>query len=68
MFKRAALLLLVAFSASFLVSCAQPKPAPAPETKAVRIAVATFSHETCTFCPEPTGDRRVGVLRTSGRR
>lgn len=55
MFKRAALLLLVAFSASFLVSCAQPKPAPAPETKAVRIAVATFSHETCTFCPEPTG-------------
>lgn len=21
----------------------------------VRIAVATFSHETCTFCPEPTG-------------
>jgi microcystin degradation protein MlrC len=21
----------------------------------IRIAVATFSHETCTFCPEPTG-------------
>ncbi len=21
----------------------------------IRVAVATFSHETCTFCPEPTG-------------
>ncbi len=24
------------------------------ETKKFRIAVATFSHETCTFCPDPT--------------
>ena len=29
-------------------------PAPTGARK-VRIAVATFSHETCTFCPEPTG-------------
>lgn len=30
----------------------------APEqagSKTLRIAVATFSHETCTFCPDPTG-------------
>lgn len=27
------------------------RPVPAP----LRIAVATFSHETCTFCPQPTG-------------
>jgi microcystin degradation protein MlrC len=31
---------------------AQPQAAPA---RTVRLAVATFSHETCTFCPEPTG-------------
>jgi microcystin degradation protein MlrC len=29
--------------------------APEVETKTIRIGVATFSHETCTFCPEPTG-------------
>jgi len=23
--------------------------------KTIRIGVATFSHETCTFCPQPTG-------------
>jgi microcystin degradation protein MlrC len=32
------------------VTAAQPSPA-----KKIRIAVATFSHETCTFCPDPTG-------------
>ena len=26
-----------------------------PETEPLRIGVATFSHETCTFCPRPTG-------------
>jgi microcystin degradation protein MlrC len=29
--------------------------APAAPPAAIRIGVATFSHETCTFCPEPTG-------------
>lgn len=37
------------FAAVFLVmGLAAPQRAP------LRIAVATFSHETCTFCPEPT--------------
>ena len=27
----------------------------APQARKIRIGVATFSHETCTFCPEPTG-------------
>ncbi|MFQ6069650.1 MAG: M81 family metallopeptidase [Candidatus Aminicenantales bacterium] len=31
----------------FFLSCSAPE-------KPFRIAVATFSHETCTFCPEPT--------------
>lgn len=34
-------------------SCTRPAP-PAPAKK-IRVGVATFSHETCTFCPEPTG-------------
>ncbi|HEX7486392.1 MAG TPA: M81 family metallopeptidase [Vicinamibacterales bacterium] len=29
--------------------------APAAQAKKTRLAVATFSHETCTFCPDPTG-------------
>ncbi len=33
---------------------AQPLNRP-PAPPAIRIAVATFSHETCTFCPQPTG-------------
>ncbi|MBM4169981.1 MAG: M81 family metallopeptidase [Ignavibacteria bacterium] len=32
-----------------LISCGEMAP------KKIRIAVATFSHETCTFCPSPTG-------------
>lgn len=32
-----------------LLSCDPTQP------KKIRIAVATFSHETCTFCPSPTG-------------
>ena len=27
---------------------------PAEEASSIRIAVARFSHETCTFCPDPT--------------
>jgi microcystin degradation protein MlrC len=30
-------------------------PADQAAPKPIRIAVATFSHETCTFCPDPTG-------------
>lgn len=41
-------------SAGLLASCSSPPP-PAPQPKGVKIAVATFSHETCTFCPDPTG-------------
>jgi len=43
----------VAFAcvASFVAQCA---PGPT-KTDTIRIGVATFSHETCTFCPEPTG-------------
>lgn len=32
-----------------LISCEKT-----PQEKKLRIAVATFSHETCTFCPDPT--------------
>ncbi len=31
------------------------KPAAPQARVPIRIAVATFSHETCTFCPQPTG-------------
>ncbi|MDP2915111.1 MAG: M81 family metallopeptidase [Candidatus Aminicenantes bacterium] len=52
-------------------------PSKSAEAKAsIRIAVATFSHETCTFCPTPTGIaeweyygpplRGDEVLKTSG--
>jgi microcystin degradation protein MlrC len=38
------------------VVCTQPNAAAqAAGPKKIRIGVATFSHETCTFCPEPTG-------------
>lgn len=30
-------------------------PGEAQQTERVKIGVATFSHETCTFCPRPTG-------------
>jgi microcystin degradation protein MlrC len=29
--------------------------APPAQARKIRLAVATFSHETCTFCPDPTG-------------
>lgn len=40
-----------------LTVAAPAAAAPADQTtpRPVRIAVATFSHETCTFCPDPTG-------------
>lgn len=34
--------------------CAQ-KQEPAAKPANIRIGIATFSHETCTFCPDPTG-------------
>ncbi|HEY3383069.1 MAG TPA: M81 family metallopeptidase [Vicinamibacterales bacterium] len=42
-------------SALSLVACQQATAAQAAAAKRIRIGVATFSHETCTFCPEPTG-------------
>ena len=42
------ILSLVAFVLFRVDVAAQEKQSP------IRIAVATFSHETCTFCPEPT--------------
>lgn len=44
--------LILAFT-SLLTACATQQAPPAP--KPITIGVATFSHETCTFCPEPTG-------------
>ncbi len=41
--------LLIFFLGLGVVSCGK-----APQEKRLRIAVATFSHETCTFCPDPT--------------
>lgn len=54
--RRAAYCLLpFAGFAVLLAACSTPATPPTPAVKAVRIGVATFSHETCTFCPEPTG-------------
>jgi microcystin degradation protein MlrC len=47
---RLALTLVLAAAAS-----ATAGPADQTAPKPIRIAVATFSHETCTFCPDPTG-------------
>lgn len=44
---------VVVLLTALVASCSRPAP-PAPAKK-IRIGVATFSHETCTFCPEPTG-------------
>lgn len=52
--SRRVLSIMLVFGISFaLVACTQ-RPAPAAPAP-IRIAVATFSHETCTFCPRPTG-------------
>lgn len=41
---------LIILLAILVVSCDNDK-----ETRKFKIGVATFSHETCTFCPTPTG-------------
>ncbi len=38
-----------------LCAAAQAQTPAAAAKSPVRIGVATFSHETCTFCPSPTG-------------
>jgi microcystin degradation protein MlrC len=38
-----------------LSACGVHSQEPAGGPRKIRIAMATFSHETCTFCPEPTG-------------
>jgi len=38
--------------AGILTSC---NPKTSSEEQPIRIGVAAFSHETCTFCPQPTG-------------
>ncbi|MBN2245048.1 MAG: M81 family metallopeptidase, partial [Candidatus Aminicenantes bacterium] len=44
-------MLLIPAFLFFSVSCNKTSE---PEEGKMRIAVATFSHETCTFCPDPT--------------
>ncbi len=51
--SRMVFVLLALISYIGLDACARPAE---PQARApIRIAVATFSHETCTFCPQPTG-------------
>lgn len=38
----------------FAALCLSSSQAQTSKAKPIRIAVATFSHETCTFCPDPT--------------
>ncbi len=45
----------IAVALSVVTSSATPTPVRAAQPAKIRIAVATFSHETCTFCPDPTG-------------
>lgn len=37
------------------LACSRAGEDGAAAGKAIRIGIATFSHETCTFCPDPTG-------------
>ena len=47
---------MVLIAATIWLLAAGCERQPQSESKApIRIGVATFSHETCTFCPEPTG-------------
>jgi hypothetical protein len=64
MLCRSALIVPVARALALAVSpllagCASQQPAAAAKaTRSAtvsRVGVATFSHETCTFCPNPTG-------------
>jgi microcystin degradation protein MlrC len=45
----------VAVGASLTLAACSTAPAAAQAPRKIRLAVATFSHETCTFCPDPTG-------------
>lgn len=47
-------LLLIIALCLMVWSCVQ-KQEPAAKPANIRIGIATFSHETCTFCPDPTG-------------
>ncbi len=51
---KATVLFVLACSALAAVA-GRTDQAAARAPKPIRIGVATFSHETCTFCPEPTG-------------
>ena len=51
-FRVGARIVLAVVAASLLLACTAQAP---PAAKVYRIGVATFSHETCTFCPTPTG-------------
>ncbi len=44
--------LVLFIAVGLLWSCAPPA---AEQTQTIKIGVANFSHETCTFCPRPTG-------------
>lgn len=43
---------IIFITLSFLLSCDSSKQSKSDDYK---IGIATFSHETCTFCPRPTG-------------
>ncbi|MFO7852193.1 MAG: M81 family metallopeptidase [Bacteroidota bacterium] len=45
-------LVVIFITLSFLLSCDSTKQSKSDDYK---IGIATFSHETCTFCPRPTG-------------
>ncbi|MFB3853183.1 MAG: M81 family metallopeptidase [Vicinamibacterales bacterium] len=56
MTRRIPCISMAVFTAAAAIACSGPAEQPQPTgPKAIRIGVATFSHETCTFCPEPTG-------------
>jgi microcystin degradation protein MlrC len=48
--RKGAFFVMIAISVSCVVWSGEAQPA-----KSVRIGVAIFAHETCTFCPRPTG-------------
>ncbi len=47
--------LAAGLSLGMSAACAPQGAGQPPAPKTIRLAVATFSHETCTFCPDPTG-------------
>jgi microcystin degradation protein MlrC len=46
---------IVLLAAGVLLAASTTLSAQSQAPRHIRIGVATFSHETCTFCPEPTG-------------